>query len=44
MTRQFVLNILIGDLCREKIVDDARKLFDEMLKKGCRTTFIFCGN
>lgn len=43
MTRQFVLNILI-DLCREKIGDDARKLFDEMLKKGCRATFIFCGS
>lgn len=29
----FVFNILIGGLCREKRVDDARQLFEEMLKR-----------
>ncbi|KAI3713474.1 hypothetical protein L1987_72052 [Smallanthus sonchifolius] len=31
---KFVYNVLMGGLCKEKRVMDARKLFDEMLERG----------
>ncbi|KAL7137446.1 hypothetical protein ABFS83_10G092400 [Erythranthe nasuta] len=34
MPNGFVYNVLIGGLCKEKRVDDAKKLFDEMLRRN----------